>query len=29
MTGAEIIAVCLGVTLFAAIVVFAWKITNH
>jgi hypothetical protein len=29
MTGAEIIAACLGVTLFVAIVVFAWKITSH
>jgi hypothetical protein len=29
MTGAEIIAACLGVTLFTAIVVFAWKITSH
>lgn len=29
MTGAEIIAACLGVTLFVGIVVFAWKITSH
>ena len=29
MTGAEIIAACLGITLFAAIAIFAWKITNH
>jgi len=29
MTGAEIIAASMGVTIITALVVFAWKITSH